>query len=48
MIRAGIFGLGTIGRAICRALDTGIPGVLLAGGSSRDRAKAEAFLASLA
>ncbi len=48
MIRLGVFGLGTIGRQICRAVDAGIPGVSLAGGTGRDRAKAEAFLASLA
>jgi aspartate dehydrogenase len=48
MIRVGVFGLGTIGRQICRAVDEGIAGVSLAGGTGRDRAKAEAFLATLA
>jgi aspartate dehydrogenase len=47
MIRVGIFGLGTIGRQIARALEAGIPGCSLAGGTGRDRAKAEAFLATL-
>lgn len=47
MIRVGIFGLGTIGRQICRAVKAGMPGVSLAGGTSRDRTKAEAFLGSL-
>jgi aspartate dehydrogenase len=47
MIRVGVFGLGTIGRQICRAADAGIPGVVLAGGTGRDRAKVEAFLAAL-
>lgn len=47
MIRVGVFGLGTIGRQICRAVEAGITGVSLAGGTGRDRAKAEAFLASL-
>ena len=47
MIRVGIFGLGTIGRQIARALEAGIAGCALAGGTGRDRAKAEAFLATL-
>ncbi len=46
MIRVGVFGLGTIGRQICLAIETGIPGIALAGGTGRDRATAEAFLAS--
>ncbi len=47
MIRVGVFGLGTIGRQICQAVEAGIPGVSLAGGTGRDRARAEAFLAKL-
>ncbi|MFQ5898995.1 MAG: aspartate dehydrogenase [Candidatus Methylomirabilia bacterium] len=47
MIRVGVFGLGTIGRQICRAVEAGIPEVSLAGGTGRDRSKAEAFLATL-
>ena len=47
MIRVGIFGLGTIGRQIARALEAGIPRCSLTGGTGRDRAKAEAFLAAL-
>jgi aspartate dehydrogenase len=47
MIRVGIVGLGTIGRQICRAIEAGIPGISLAGGTGRDRAKAEAFLVTL-
>jgi aspartate dehydrogenase len=45
--RVGVFGLGTIGRAVARALAAGLPGVCLAGGTSRDRERAAAFLASL-
>lgn len=47
MIRVGIFGLGTIGRQVSLALEAGIPGISLAGGTGRDQAKAEAFLATL-
>jgi aspartate dehydrogenase len=43
----GVAGLGVIGRAVCRALDAGVPGLRLAGGLARDRARAEAFLAGL-
>jgi aspartate dehydrogenase len=43
----GVVGLGVIGRAVCRALEAGIPGLRLAGGLARDRAKAETFLATL-
>jgi aspartate dehydrogenase len=45
--RVGVAGLGVIGRAVCRALDGGLPGLTLAGGLARDRARAEAFLAGL-
>ena len=47
MIRTGIVGLGTIGKQICRAIDTGIRDVSLAGATSRDRSKGEAFLGTL-
>ena len=43
----GVLGLGVIGRAVCRALEAGLPGLRLAGGLARDRARAEAFLGSL-
>lgn len=45
--RVGIVGLGTIGRAVARALAEGIPGCALAGASSRDEARGRAFLATL-
>ena len=45
---AGICGLGVIGRAVCRALDDGIPGLHLAGAMTRQRTAGEAFLATLA
>jgi aspartate dehydrogenase len=44
----GVAGLGVIGRAVCQALDRGIPGLRLAGALARDRDRAEAFLAGLA
>jgi len=47
-MRVGVVGLGVIGRAICRALDAGLPGLTLAGATARDRGKAEAFLGALA
>lgn len=47
MIRVGVFGLGVIGRQICLAVEAGIAGIRLAGGTARDQSKAEAFLASL-
>ncbi|HSE92424.1 MAG TPA: aspartate dehydrogenase [Methylomirabilota bacterium] len=43
----GVLGLGVIGRAVCRALDAGLPGLRLAGALARDRLKAEAFLRTL-
>ena len=46
-MKVGVVGLGVIGRAICRAVEDGIPGIKLVGGNGRDRGKAEAFLASL-
>jgi len=46
--RVGVVGLGAIGRPICRALDAGIPGLVLAGATARSRERGEAFLATLA
>ncbi len=46
-MHVGIVGLGAIGRAVCRALDEGIPGLELAGATARDREKAERFLKGL-
>ena len=43
----GVVGVGTIGRAIVRAADTGALDVRVAGVTSRDAAKARAFLATL-
>ena len=43
----GVVGLGVIGRAVCRALDEGIPGLRLAGGFARNHERAGRFLASL-
>jgi len=45
--RIGIFGLGVIGRAVARALAEGVPGCVLAGGTSRSEGQAKAFLESL-
>ncbi len=44
----GVVGLGAIGRAVCRALDEGIPGLRLVGALARDRGRAEKFLTGLA
>lgn len=47
-MKLGMVGIGTIGRAICRAVDAGeVPGAVLAALHSRDRAKAAAFAAGL-
>jgi len=43
----GLCGLGVIGRAVCRALDAGIPGLRLGGAMTKRRAEGEAFLATL-
>src|SRR3989442_241202 len=43
----GVCGLGVIGRAVCRALDRGIPRLGLGGAMTRSRAAGEAFLATL-
>jgi aspartate dehydrogenase len=45
--RIGIVGLGTIGRAVAGALAEGVPGCALAGATSRDGARAAAYLATL-
>jgi len=47
IMQVGVVGLGAIGRQLCRALDEGIAGLRLAGGTARDREKAERFLKSL-
>lgn len=47
MLRVGVVGLGTIGKAVCTALDAGLPGLHLVGALSRDEVKATRFLASL-
>ena len=46
-MKVGVVGLGVIGRAVCRALDEGIPGLELSGATARDREKAEHFLKGL-
>jgi aspartate dehydrogenase len=46
-LTVGVVGLGAIGRRVCQALDTGLPGLRLAGAHSRTRDKGEAFLKSL-
>ena len=45
--KVGVVGLGAIGRRVCRALDDGIPGLTLAGATTRNRAAAETVLASI-
>lgn len=47
VLRVGIVGLGTIGRAVARALADGLAGCRLAGATSRDEARAATFLGSL-
>jgi aspartate dehydrogenase len=46
MTRVAIAGLGAIGRVLARKLADGIPGLALACAAARDRAKAQAWLAS--
>jgi len=46
-MNVGVVGLGAIGRAVCRALDGGLPGIRLSGATARDREKAERFLKGL-
>jgi predicted dehydrogenase len=45
--RVGILGLGAIGRAVAGALACGMPGLVLAGATSRGEARARVFLAGL-
>jgi aspartate dehydrogenase len=45
--RVGVVGLGTIGRAVARALADGLAGACLVGATTRDQARGAAFLASL-
>jgi aspartate dehydrogenase len=47
MMRVGIVGLGTIGRAMCQAIDRGEVGVQLAAVTSRRPERAQAFLKGL-
>lgn len=44
----GVVGLGAIGRAVCQALDAGIPGLRLVGALARDPQRAGRFLHGLA
>ena len=46
-LKIGVVGLGVIGRAVCHALDDGLPGLTLVAATSRTRARAEPFLAGL-
>ena len=46
-LRVGVAGLGVIGRQVCRALDAGLPGLVLAAATTRRRDAGEAFLATL-
>jgi aspartate dehydrogenase len=46
-MRVGVVGLGAIGRAVCRALGDGLPGLELAAATARDRERGERFLKSL-
>jgi aspartate dehydrogenase len=46
-LRVGVVGLGVIGRHVCRALDAGVTGVVLAGATTRRRDAGEAFLGTL-
>ncbi|MBI3327484.1 MAG: Gfo/Idh/MocA family oxidoreductase, partial [Nitrospinae bacterium] len=47
MMRVGIVGLGTIGRAMCQAIDRGEVDVRLVGVTTRGRERAQAFLGGL-
>jgi aspartate dehydrogenase len=46
-LRVGVVGLGVIGRQVCRAVDAGMTGVVLAAATTRRRDDGEAFLATL-
>jgi aspartate dehydrogenase len=43
-LAVGVVGLGAIGRRVCEALDAGLPGLRLAGATSRTRERAEPVL----
>jgi aspartate dehydrogenase len=43
-LTVGVVGLGAIGRRVCEALDAGLPGLRLAGATSRTRERAEPVL----
>jgi aspartate dehydrogenase len=45
--RVGLLGLGAIGRPVARAVAAGMPGLVLAGATSRDAGRAREFLAHL-
>jgi aspartate dehydrogenase len=40
-LRVGIFGLGTIGKTLAKAIDAGMPGLVLGGATARDTGKAQ-------
>lgn len=43
-LRVGIFGLGTIGKTLAKALDKGMPGLVLGGATARDKIKAQRWV----
>ena len=45
--RDAIAGLGAIGKVVAAKIDAGVPGLALTAAAARDRARAEAFVASL-
>jgi len=45
MVKVGIVGMGVIGRAVAHAIETGLPGVALAGVTVRDPARAAGYRA---
>jgi aspartate dehydrogenase len=45
--RVAIAGLGAIGKVVAAKLDAGVPGLALTAAAARDRARAEAFVATL-
>src|SRR5262245_23028563 len=45
VLKVGIVGMGVIGRAVARAIETGLPGVALAGVTVRDPARATGYRA---
>lgn len=46
-LRVGVVGLGAVGRAVARAVETSIPGYVLTAVSARRRETSQAFVASL-